>query len=268
MNSGSDNGPRGTTATTPTTTATPSAPGTRPPGRPRSQEADEAILAAALDLLIERGAGAVGIEQVARRAGVTRATVYRRFPALTDLLIRAIEREYRDLDPGSLDRPDIDAMVSDWAGHLSSPRSRKLARRLYATVDDLPELLHAYHDAYGRHRARAVRAALERARAAGQLPPDSDLEVLQQILSGAALHHLATHPDTAGTEEVEAHLAAVLRQAGYRPSAVRAVPVAPAAPVVSAAPVVPAAPTTPVDPAAPVAPVTPVAPIPRRSTGR
>ncbi|MCF3106555.1 TetR/AcrR family transcriptional regulator [Streptomyces roseoverticillatus] len=236
MSHGGDNDQR----TNSKSSTTPPAPGTRPPGRPRSREADEAILSAALDLLIERGAGAAGIEQVARRAGVTRATVYRRFPTLTDLLVRAIEWEYRDLDPGSLDWPDVDAMITDWAGHLSSPRSRRLARRLYATVDDLPELLRAYHDAHGHHRGRAVRAALERARAAGRLPPGSDPEVLQQMLSGAALQHLAAHPDTTSAEEVRAYFTAVLRQAGYRPSAI---------PV-------------------PVVPVTPVVPVPRRSTGR
>ncbi|MFF4220196.1 TetR/AcrR family transcriptional regulator [Streptomyces nondiastaticus] len=247
MSQGCDDGRR----TTSGTATPPPAPGARSPGRPRSREADEAILSAALDLLIERGAAAAGIEQVARRAGVTRATVYRRFPTLTDLLVQAVEREYRDLGPGSLDWPDVDAMITDWARHLSSPRSRRLARRLYASVDDLPELLRAYHSAHGRHRGRAVRAVLERARAAGRLPPSSDPEVLQQMLSGAALQHLAAHPDTTGEDEVRAYFAAVLGQAGYRPSAVPAAP--PAVPV-----------TPPVAPPAVPAPV----PVPRRSTGR
>ncbi|WP_407547644.1 TetR/AcrR family transcriptional regulator [Streptomyces sp. Pv4-95] len=191
-----------------------SAPSTRAPGRPRSQEADEAILAAALDLLIERGVGSASIEQVARRAGVTRATVYRRFPTLTDLLVRAVEWEYRDMNPGSMDWPDIDSMVTAWADHLGKPRARKLIRRLYSTVDDLPDLLRAYHLAHGSHRSLAVRTTLERARAAGQLPPDSDPEILQQMLSGLALQHLAAHPDTTGPEEVKAYFLAVLGQVG------------------------------------------------------
>ncbi|MFI2241516.1 TetR/AcrR family transcriptional regulator [Streptomyces chrestomyceticus] len=193
-------------------------PPTRAPGRPRSREADEAILAAALDLLIERGAGWASIEQVARRAGVTRATVYRRFPTLTDLLVCAVEWEYRDVDPGSMDWPDIDSMVTAWAGHLGRPRARKLIRRLYSTVDDLPELLYAYHKAHGSHRGLAVRTTLERARAAGQLPPDSDPEILQQMLSGAALQHLAAHPDTTGPEEIKSYFLAVLGQAGLKTS--------------------------------------------------
>ncbi|MGW7515175.1 TetR/AcrR family transcriptional regulator [Streptomyces sp. NPDC054796] len=189
--------------------------GTRSPGRPRSREADEAILAAALDLLIERGVGCVSVEQVARRAGVTRATVYRRFPDLTALLVRAVEWEYRGIDPESLHWPDVDAMISAWAAQLSRPRGRRLMRRLYAAVDDLPELLRAYADVHGHRRTEAVHATLVRARAAGQLPPSSDPAVLQQILSGAALHHLG-YPDAAvGEAEVKDYFVAVLRQAGY-----------------------------------------------------
>ncbi|MET9291384.1 TetR/AcrR family transcriptional regulator [Streptomyces sp. NPDC003077] len=189
-------------------------PSSGTPGRPRSREADEAILTAALDLLIERGAGWTSIEQVARRANVTRATVYRRFPTLTDLLVRAVEWEYRDVDPGSMHWPDIDSMVTAWADHLSDPRARRLIRRLYGTIDDLPELLRAYHRAHGSHRGLAVRTTLERARAAGQLPPGSDPDILQQLLSGAALQHLATHPDTTSAQEVKAYFLAVLGQLG------------------------------------------------------
>ncbi|MEU8890127.1 TetR/AcrR family transcriptional regulator [Streptomyces sp. NPDC048442] len=197
-------------------------PSPRPPGRPRSREADEAILAAALDLLIERGIGWTSIEQIARRAGVTRATVYRRFPNLTELLVRAVEWEFRGADTDTDDLPgwpDIDAMVTDWAGQLSDPRARRLIRRLYGTLDDLPELLRAYDTAHGSRQGRAVRTTLEQARSAGLLPPSSDPEVLQQVLSGAALQHLAAHPDSTGAEEIKAYFLAVLQQTGLAATA-------------------------------------------------
>ncbi|MFJ2738600.1 TetR/AcrR family transcriptional regulator [Streptomyces sp. NPDC087440] len=196
-------------------TIDPEASPPRPPGRPRSREADEAILGAALDLLIERGMGATSIEQIARRAGVTRATVYRRFPNLTDLLVRAIEWEYQNTQPEALSWPDVPAMIRDWAGQLSVPRSRRLIRRLYGTVDDLPELLRAYDTAHGSHRGRAVRSTLEQARTTGQLPPHTDPETLQLILSGAALQHLAAYPDTTEPKDIEAYFLAVLRQVGF-----------------------------------------------------
>ncbi|MFF5205059.1 TetR/AcrR family transcriptional regulator [Streptosporangium sp. NPDC000396] len=190
----------------------------RSPGRPRSQEVDAAILAAALDLLIECGAGQTSIEQVAQRAGVTRATVYRRFPDKTSLLIQAIESVHRDHAPGSLDWPDIDRMLSDWAAYLSQPRNRRMLRRLYSTVDDYPELLQTYRNSHGGRRAAAEHDTLSRARDDGQLPPDRDVEILQQILNGAVLHHLGAYPDTESSTAIKAYFIAVLQQAGYRPS--------------------------------------------------
>ncbi|GII75164.1 TetR family transcriptional regulator [Sphaerisporangium rufum] len=189
----------------------------RRPGRPRSQEADAAILAAALDLLLERGADQTSIEQVAQRAGVTRATVYRRFAGKTTLLIQAIESRHADHDPAALHWPDVGRMLADWAGYLSGPGNRKMLRRLYSAADDYPELLQAYRDTHGHQRAAAVRATLEQARDRGELAPDTDLAALQHLLQGAVLHHLVTFPDTTPTEEIESYLAAVTRQAGHRP---------------------------------------------------
>ncbi|QFU91136.1 TetR/AcrR family transcriptional regulator [Amycolatopsis sp. YIM 10] len=191
----------------------------RAPGRPRSREADEAILTAALDLLIEQGICATSIEQVAQRAGVTRRTVYRRYPNLTALLVRAIEWEYRDMEAEALNSPNVEAMLTDWAAYLSQPRARLLIRRLYGTVDDLPDLLRTYHEVHGRHRSDAVRNALDKARAGGQLPRGIDTKVLQETLSGAALQHLAAYPDNTGAEDIETYFLAILRQVGYRPPA-------------------------------------------------
>jgi AcrR family transcriptional regulator len=191
----------------------------RSPGRPRSQEADEAILSAAVDLLIERGVGQTSIEQVARRAGVTRATVYRRFAHLTALLVRAVEWEYRDFDPDRLRWSNVEDLVIGLARHFSQPRARRLMRRLYGAVDDLPELLRAYagtdHD---RHLRTTVRAVLERARADGQFPKDSDARTLGHILNGAALHHLGGYPDTTSETDLRSFFLAILKQAGYRPA--------------------------------------------------
>lgn len=194
---------------------------TRPPGRPRSTAADEAILAAAIDLLIERGVGQVSVEQVARRAGVTRATVYRRFPNLTALLVRAVEWEYHGADLDTPDGQDVDGMVASWAAQLARPRDRKLMRRLYAAVDDFPELLRAYADVHGRRGVEAVRATLDRARRAGELPSHVDSVVLQRMLSGAALLYVSIHPDTTGQDAIETCFVEVLRQVGYSPAAAR-----------------------------------------------
>src|SRR5436190_10124893 len=61
----------------------------RPRGRPRSAIADQAIRDAAVELFAERGFEGVSVEDVAERAGVSRATIYRRYPSKVDLIVEA-----------------------------------------------------------------------------------------------------------------------------------------------------------------------------------
>lgn len=192
----------------------------RSPGRPRSREADTAILAAALDLLLERGVEATSIEQVARRAGVTRATVYRRFPDKTQLLIATMEAAYGD-PPASPEIRDVEHLLTGWSHALADPRRRLLLRRLYGAIDDLPELATTYRARFGEHRDQARRHVLELARDRGQLPSDTDPEVLLDVLTGAVWQHLVSRPDTSTASDVERFLRAVLHQAGYRPEGER-----------------------------------------------
>ena len=187
----------------------------RAPGRPRSREADTAILDATLELLIERGAEATSIEQVARRAGVTRATVYRRFPDKTQLLIATIEAAYGEPPPTPEIR-DVEHLLAGWASVLSNPRQRRLLRRLYGAIEDYPELAHAYQRLFGQQRDQARRNVFEQARDRGHLPADTRVDVLLDLLTGASWQHLAVHPDTCTAEDAEQFLRAVLHQAGYR----------------------------------------------------
>jgi AcrR family transcriptional regulator len=190
------------------------------PGRPRSQEADAAILSAALDLLLERGVEATSIEQVARRAGVTRATVYRRYPDKTRLLIATVEAAYGNPQAVPEIR-DVEHLLAGWAHALADPRRRRLLRRLYGATDDFPELVAAYQERFGTHRDQARTQVLERARDRGQLPPDTDPGVLLDVLTGAVWQHLITRPDTTTADDAERYLRAVLHQAGYRPEGER-----------------------------------------------
>ncbi|PZG12078.1 TetR/AcrR family transcriptional regulator [Nonomuraea aridisoli] len=186
----------------------------RPAGRPRSQEADAAILAAALDLLIELGAQQVSIEQVARRAGVTRATVYRRFADKTALLVRALEWNAHAYNPGFTGWRDVEDMIADWAAYLSVPRHRRLLRRLTGSIDDYPELMATYRPLRGGQGTAAVDGILRQARDAGRLPQDADLHAVQEILRGAVFNVVQTAEDDA--ERIRAYFMTILKQTGYR----------------------------------------------------
>ena len=73
-------------------------------GRPRSEEAHQAILDATLDLLAEVGFSALTVEGVASRAGVGKATIYRRWPSKLPLVVEAFGQlpALEDVDTGSL----------------------------------------------------------------------------------------------------------------------------------------------------------------------
>src|SRR5438105_3885308 len=65
----------------------------RRPGRPRSEAAEKAILEAVIDLFIEgEPYGTLSVEQIAARAGVGKATLYRRWPNKEALVIDAVAR--------------------------------------------------------------------------------------------------------------------------------------------------------------------------------
>src|SRR6185437_9456863 len=68
-------------------------------GRPRSQEADRAILTATVELLAERGLAAMSIEEVAARAGVGKTTIYRRWPSKGLLALDAFVDSFREEQP-------------------------------------------------------------------------------------------------------------------------------------------------------------------------
>jgi len=83
-----DQGPGPHTEST-DTEAGPGRETSRRPGRPRSEQAEQAIIEATLDLFAERGFEGVCVEAVAARAGVGKATIYRRWPNKEELLLAA-----------------------------------------------------------------------------------------------------------------------------------------------------------------------------------
>src|ERR1700724_4892347 len=71
-------------------TDTEAGPANRRPGRPRSEQAEQAIIEATLDLFAEQGFEGVCVETVAARAGGGKATIYRRWPNKEQLLLAAL----------------------------------------------------------------------------------------------------------------------------------------------------------------------------------
>jgi AcrR family transcriptional regulator len=190
------------------------------PGRPRDPAADAAILRAAAELLVERAVDRISIESIARRAGVAKVTVYRRWSSKEDLLAHAIEAVRDDIPAVPSDGPaalpdTIDDLLPRWGAVLADPRFRALSARLLAAGHDHPALLAAYHEHHLRPRRERARAAMVRAQDDGHLDRGADIDILIDMMEGAVVQHLLLHPGQLDAAETTAYLRRLLRQAGF-----------------------------------------------------
>jgi AcrR family transcriptional regulator len=167
--------------------ATPAAQ--RRPGRPRSERADRAIIDAALSLFAESGPEGLCIEKVAARAGVGKATIYRRWPGKEDLLLDAIVAVAAPLpEPeGRSVRDDLVAILAAMRNAVADPcRAREFAL-LLGEGAKYPRLMARYVDTVLEPRREVVRSVLRRGAATGELRADVDVEAALFMLTGAVL---------------------------------------------------------------------------------
>src|SRR5512142_1481611 len=118
-------------------------------GRPRSAEADRAILTATADLLAERGLAAMSIEEVAARAGVGKTTIYRRWPSKGLLALDAFVISFRAEQPlpdtGSL-RGDLLSALRAWVRATTQTPMGPMLTGLIAEAQHDPERRGAWRD--------------------------------------------------------------------------------------------------------------------------
>jgi AcrR family transcriptional regulator len=190
-------------------------------GRPRNPAVDQAILRAALELFIEHGITGASIERIAKRAGVAKTSIYRRWSSREELLAEAIEvfRNATGLTIDLLDRlqpRDLVKLLLDACEVIARPEIRKLMARLIGSLPDYPRLLEVYREAYYLPRRLAFLRALQRAQAAGVLAGNTDLEALADMLIGAVMHRLLMAPPRGeSVEELRSLMIKLLRQAGF-----------------------------------------------------
>jgi AcrR family transcriptional regulator len=165
----------------------------RPPGRPRSAEADAAIIRATLEALREEGFRGLSVEDVRQRAGVGKATIYRRFPSKEALVRAAIESLNPDLpeppDTGSL-RGDLAAVFRLTYDAAVDRRSATFAPRLLAESADDAEFHELFREALVEPRRAGLRVILGRARGRGELREGFDEELVIDMLAGPVVYRV------------------------------------------------------------------------------
>ena len=165
---------------------TDSPPSDRRPGRPREDRATSAAIAATLDLVAESGMSGLTTDAVAARAGVSKATMYRRWPSKDALLVDAVGSLVSEItvpDTGTL-REDIRLLLRRAVRLYADSRPEKLIPELVSEMRRNPDLADAVRSGFLAQRRAALAQILERARARGELRDDIDRELALDLLGG------------------------------------------------------------------------------------
>ncbi|GAA2615085.1 TetR/AcrR family transcriptional regulator [Paractinoplanes durhamensis] len=186
------------------------------PGRPRNAQADEAILDAVLEMLSSgQSVAAISIEAVAAKAGVGKATIYRRWPNKEALIIDAVAAM-----KGALPVPVGESVRDDLIMLVKANRSGRAHRYSKATVCLLPEFikdgdLNHMYQAVIEPRRDVMRAVLRRGIETGELRADLDVELTLLMIQGPGMMQsmLNWNPNVAEEGFVEALIDAILRGA-------------------------------------------------------
>ncbi|MCD9878146.1 TetR/AcrR family transcriptional regulator [Streptomyces guryensis] len=172
-------------------------PATRASGRPRSAEADAAILAATREALVEQGWSKLTLGDVATRAGVAKTTLYRRWAGKNELVVDAVAELFDELvlpDRGSL-AADIEGVVLQFAAILARPEAASglMAVVAESTRDDA--LRERIRSSVVERQKRLVLEGRSRAQGRGELPPETDpeeaartVDLIFDVVAGAVVH--------------------------------------------------------------------------------
>jgi AcrR family transcriptional regulator len=173
-------------------------------GRPRDPALDRAIRAAVMELLGEVGYARLTMERVATRAGVSKASLYLRWPNKLALVTDALAHRARAVP----EVPDTGSLPGDMRAFLRALlRARTKASRALAGVSgeiaSNPALRKAWHLGLGGTLTACLRQIVTRAAERSELPPDTDLELLAELPLSLLQNWRLEHGRNPGDEVVD-----------------------------------------------------------------
>lgn len=191
--------------------------GKRPPGRPRSEHARLAILRTTLRVLAKTGFSDLTIEEIASRAGVGKATVYRWWPdkaaLIADAFARSTVQRLHFPDSGSVET-DMSQQMRQLIKVFGGPKGRIVSAILAAGQTD-NRLIAAFRERFLMPRRLEAYATLDRGVARGELHKNVDRDLLLDSLYGPIYMRFLIRHDQLTPEFVD-HLCALVL-GGARP---------------------------------------------------
>lgn len=156
---------------------------------PRSERVRQQVLNTTVALVAEVGVERASIDEIAGRSGVAKSTIYRHFPSKQVLVVEAVHACSHIpviTDTGSL----RDDLISCFSGMTKASYEGQLGDMMLSLMDaaqrdpELKRLVRALTD----QRRRYAASVIERAVSRGQLPDDTDVDLLVTLLSGPLVY--------------------------------------------------------------------------------
>ena len=161
-------------------------------GRPREERADRAIVTATLQLIAEHGVRDLRMDDIAERARVGKATIYRRYRSKHELVMATITALVSEIEV-----PDTGSTRGDLLGLMRSAvevYSRSVEAAVMPSLVDAmsrdAELACAVREGFLAGRRAGLRAVLERGVERGDLRVDLDVELALDVLGGPLFYRL------------------------------------------------------------------------------
>lgn len=185
-------------------------------GRPRDPETDKRIVMAAADLMLNRGFDRMTVDDVAARAGVGKATVYRRWPSKQDLAVEAMTElfasEFPEPDTGSI-QGDVTESIRNIIAFVNTGQGEAFLRTTIAESIRDPRIAALYRESTERSE-EGGRRILQRGIDRGEVRPDINVDLALQWLSGLLASRVISGRPLPGVDEVDDYVAWVLHGIG------------------------------------------------------
>jgi AcrR family transcriptional regulator len=168
---------------------------TRPAPVGRGDRARQRVLAAALDQLAEQGSAGFTMEAIARRAGASKATLYRHWPSSSALLVDAMAAAFRSFPaPATGDlRGDLVALLTSAADLLTGERFPRLMAAVVDLAERDPALARLHADLTAQRR-QPVLDVLCQGQERGEVAATADLELLVDLLTAPFFYRRLIDP--------------------------------------------------------------------------
>jgi AcrR family transcriptional regulator len=191
----------------------------RRPGRPVEERPRQAAIAAARELIAEHGIHGLTTNAVAERAGISKATMYRRWRSKQEMVADAVADLVSDIalpDTGST-RGDLLALMRGAVAVYSGSVEARVMPSLVDAMSRDAELAHMVREGFLTRRRAALRTVLERGVARGDLDAGLDVDLALDVLGGPLFYRLLVTGGPIDEQLAEGVVELILR--GFAPAA-------------------------------------------------